>query len=141
VRVDRALSDAVVRFLTREVKNYQRRIPNNLDNLKKHVRLGDVLLVEGKSRLSQIIKYLTQSSWSHSGLYVGDRLLEARHPGGERYRDLYGEDARHLVLEADLAAGVSAVPIGKYMDYNIRVCRPYCITATTSASSSTSDAT
>jgi hypothetical protein len=127
VWLERALSDAVVRFLTREVKNYQRRIPNNIDNLKKHVRPGDVLLVEGKSRLSQIIKYLTQSSWSHSGIYVGDRLRGERHPGGERYEDLYGEDARHLVLEADLASGVSAVPLSKYTDYNIRVCRPYCI--------------
>ena len=127
MRLDRALSDAVVRFLTREGKNYQRRIPNNLDNLRKHIRLGDVLLVEGKTRIAQIIKYLTQSSWSHSGLYVGDRLLDARHPGGESYQALYGEEARHLVLEADLASGVSAVPLGKYVDFNIRVCRPYCL--------------
>jgi hypothetical protein len=127
VWLDRALSDAVVRFLTREVKNYQRRIPNNLENLKKHVRPGDVLLVEGKSRLSQIIKYLTQSSWSHSGIYVGDRLMDERHPRGDRYQDLYGDEARHLVLEADLASGVSAVPLSKYTDFNIRVCRPYCI--------------
>lgn len=125
--LDRALSDAVVRFLTREVGSYQRRIPNNVDNLKKHVRPGDVLLVEGKSRLSQIIKYLTQSSWSHSGIYVGDRLMEASHPGGRRYQDLYGDEARYLVLEADLASGVSAVPLSKYTDFNIRVCRPYCI--------------
>ena len=125
--LDRALSDAVVRFLTREGKNYQRRIPNNLENLKKHVRPGDVLLVEGKSRLSQIIKYLTQSSWSHSGIYVGDRLMDERHPRGERYQDLYGEESRYLVLEADLASGVSAVPLSKYTDFNIRVCRPYCI--------------
>jgi hypothetical protein len=117
----------VVRFLTQEVRNYQRRIPNNLDNLKKHVRLGDVLLVEGKSRLSQIIKYLTQSSWSHAGLYVGDRLIETPHPETGLFRDVYGEEARHLVLEADLESGVSAVPLGKYTDFNIRVCRPYCI--------------
>jgi Permuted papain-like amidase enzyme, YaeF/YiiX, C92 family len=127
VWLNRALSDAVVRFLTHEVRNYQRRIPNNLDNLKKHVHPGDVLLVEGKSRLSQIIKYLTQSSWSHSGLYVGDRLAGERHPDGRTYREVYGDEARFLVLEADLAHGVSGVPLGKYTDYNIRVCRPYCI--------------
>jgi hypothetical protein len=127
VRLNRILSDAVVRFLTHEGRNYQRRIPNNVDNLKKHVRHGDVLLVEGKSRISQIIKYLTQSSWSHSGIYVGDRLMDAPHPRGGLFRDVYGDDARHLVLEADLASGVTAVPLGKYLNYNIRVCRPYCI--------------
>ena len=47
MRLNRVLSDAVVRFLIHEGKNYQRRIPNNVDNLKKHVRHGDVLLVEG----------------------------------------------------------------------------------------------
>jgi hypothetical protein len=108
------------------VRSYQRRIPNNLDNLKKHIRPGDVLLVEGKTRIAQIIKYITQSSWSHSTIYVGDRVLAG--DAGGRYRDLYGDEARYLVVEADLASGVSAVPLSKYVEYNIRVCRPYCLT-------------
>ncbi len=33
------------------------------------LRPGDVLLVEGTSRLSSAIKYLTQSTWSHAALY------------------------------------------------------------------------
>ena len=81
-----ALSNAVIRFLTREVHNYQRRIPNNLERLKKHIRPGDILLVEGKSRISQIIKYLTQSSWSHSAIYIGDHIELRGHPEAERYR-------------------------------------------------------
>jgi hypothetical protein len=125
VSLERALSDALVRFLTHEVTSYQRRIPNNLDNLKKHIRPGDVLLVEGKSRVAQVIKYVTQSSWSHSTIYVGERPLQGG--GGSRYRDLYGDEARHLVVEADLAHGVEAVPLSKYVEYNIRVCRPYCL--------------
>ena len=127
MRLNRALSDALVRFLSHDVRNYQRRIPNNLDNLKKHIRRGDILLVEGKTRIAQIIKYVTQSSWSHSSIYIGDRLVQEAHPLRDRYLELYGEDARHLVLEADLTSGVSAVPLGKYTEFNIRVCRPYCI--------------
>lgn len=127
MRLDHALSDALVRFLTREVKNYQRRIPNNLDNLKKHIRPGDVLLVEGKTRIAQIIKYVTQSSWSHSTIYVGDRVIREDHPLREHYRQRYAEEARYLAVEADLASGVSAVPLSKYTEYNIRVCRPYCV--------------
>src|SRR5205814_2607687 len=65
VSLERALSDVLVRFLTKDVRNYQRRIPNDVDNLRKHIRPGDVLLVEGKTRIAQIIKYITQSSWSH----------------------------------------------------------------------------
>src|SRR5262250_2080958 len=32
---------------------------------------GDVLLVEGNTRMSAAIKYLTQSTWSHAALYIG----------------------------------------------------------------------
>jgi hypothetical protein len=126
--LERALSDSLVRFLTREVSSYQRRIPNNLENLKKHIRPGDVLLVEGKSRVAQIIKYVTQSSWSHSTIYVGEQPVREGGPHGERFRALYGEEARHLVIEADLEHGVFPVPLAKYVDYNVRVCRPYCLT-------------
>jgi hypothetical protein len=119
---------ALVRFLTREIRNYQRRIPNDVETLKKQLRPGDVMLVEGKARISQIIKYLTQSSWSHSAIYVGDRLTSNGHPAGEALRRAHGEEAQHLLVEADLAAGVIAVPLKKYADYNVRVCRPYCIT-------------
>ena len=126
--LERALSDSLVRFLTREVRSYQRRIPNNLENLKKHIRPGDVLLVEGKSRVAQIIKYVTQSSWSHSTIYVGEHAVREGGPHAERFRALYGEEARHLVIEADLEHGVFPVPLAKYVDYNVRVCRPYCLT-------------
>lgn len=127
MRFKRALSDTLVRLLTHEVRNYQRRIPNNLDNLKKHIRPGDIVLVEGKTRIAQAIKYVTQSSWSHSGIYIGERVVQAGHPHRERYLEAYGEEARYLVLEADLASGVSAAPLGKYTEYNIRICRPYCL--------------
>ncbi len=38
------------------------------------LRPGDVLLVEGDARISEVIKYLTQSTWSHAAFYVGDAL-------------------------------------------------------------------
>ena len=34
-----------------------------------------MVLVEGNERISECIKYLTQSSWSHSALYVGDEPM------------------------------------------------------------------
>lgn len=99
-----------------------------MDNLKKHIHPGDVVLVEGKTRISQIIKYLTQSSWSHSAIYMGDRLVKDSYPHRTRYLERFGDEAAHLLVEADLAEGVTTVPLTKYTDYNLRVCRPYCIT-------------
>src|SRR5215475_10715611 len=44
------------------------------DLLANTLRKGDVLLVEGTSRFSSAIRYITQSTWSHAALYVGDAL-------------------------------------------------------------------
>jgi hypothetical protein len=35
------------------------------------LKLADVVLVEGKRRISTVIKYLTQSSLFHAAIYVG----------------------------------------------------------------------
>ena len=45
--------------------------PNDSTALRDTLRPGDVLLIEGKGRISGSIEYLTQSTWSHSALYVG----------------------------------------------------------------------
>ncbi len=118
------------RWITAPIARYELRIPNDLNNLRKYIEKGDVILVEGDQRISQIIKYLTQSCWSHAGLYIGDELLH--HPGP--FRDLaiqkYGEDgARHLFIEATIEDGVTVAPLNKYIHLNIRVCRPFRIEA------------
>ena len=82
------------------------------------IRPADVLLVEGpRSKVNSAIRYLTQSTWSHSALYVG---LGAKL--GER-------DGNPLVLvEAELGKGVIASPLSKYATHNTRICRPIGLT-------------
>lgn len=77
------------------------------------LRKGDVLLIEGTSRLSTAIKYLTQSNWSHAVLYIGDAL-------GEKSAD----DERLDLVEADVVYGVRAVPLSTYAAMHTRICRP-----------------
>ena len=69
------MSDWAVDLLTKPIKSYALHIPNDIAALKRHIRKGDVILVEGNERISECIKYLTQSSWSHSALYVGDEPI------------------------------------------------------------------
>ena len=123
-RLRRQLVDLATNLLTKPLGRYQRRTPNDLASLRRHIKKGDVVLVEGDQRVSEVIKYLTQSSWSHSAIYVGDELWR-RHP--ERRRELlakYGDEAQHLIVEAIVEEGVVASPLSKYIDFNIRVCRP-----------------
>ena len=85
--------------------------------LQACLRPGDVLLVEGTSRISLAVKYLTQSTWSHAALYVGDALMKMR-PGAPA----------GALIEADLQRGVIAVPLAKYASYTTRICRAVGLT-------------
>jgi Permuted papain-like amidase enzyme, YaeF/YiiX, C92 family len=123
--IRRALSDLVIRILTKPLQTYTLHVPNDLHNLKKYVRKGDVILVEGNERISECIKYLTQSSWSHSVLYVGDEPLRRSPAKRTEFLEQFGEDADFLVVEALVESGVVLTPLSKYRDFNIRVCRPY----------------
>ena len=106
---------------------YEQRVFNNMDKLLEVVRKGDVILVEGRSEISRFIKLFTNSSWSHSALYIGDELLKKDHRTKEKYQMKFGANAGHLLIEAEVGKGVTVVPLRKYKDYNIRICRPYGI--------------
>jgi hypothetical protein len=81
------------------------------------LRKGDVLLVEGTSRFSSAIKYLTQSTWSHAALCIGDRW-------GHREPD---EPARVLV-DVDVIEGVRVIPLETFSGLHTRICRPVGLT-------------
>lgn len=80
---------------------------SGLEVLENTLQPGDVLLVEGSSRFSSAIKYLTQSTWSHASLYVGT---------------VDGEP--HQLIEADVNEGVRLLPLSHYRSYPARICRP-----------------
>jgi hypothetical protein len=121
----RLLTRALIRFLTKPTKQYQIKFPVDMARLKRHICKGDVVLVEGNERISEIIKYLTQSSWSHAALYVGDEPLRRDIDRGRKLVELYGAEAQHMLLEALPEDGVVLAPLIKYQSFNIRVCRPY----------------
>jgi len=82
-------------------------------NLAATLKPGDVLLVEGNSGFSNAIKYLTQSSWSHAALCIGDALSPP--PPGE---------VAKVLVEADVNEGIRAVPLSEYALLHTRICRP-----------------
>ena len=85
--------------------------------MRATLKPGDVLLVEGSNHISGVIKYLTQSTWSHAALYVG--------PIGDRVT----ADGEPLVLvEANIGQGVVAAPLSKYARFHTRICRPIGLT-------------
>lgn len=87
--------------------------PAPLVGLQQVLQPCDVLLVEGDTRISTAIKYLTQSTWSHAALYVGDRISQVD-----------GADSDHALVEAHIVEGVRAVPLEKYAVFHTRIARP-----------------
>lgn len=116
-----ALLDRLGRWLgdrlASQSSGYQPYTPSDPDVMRRVLRPGDVLLVEGNRKISAAIKYLTQSTWSHSAVYVGDALPDPA-DGSERPR----------LVEVNLGEGCVAVPLSKYRTYNTRICRPAGLT-------------
>lgn len=121
------LRKRLLKWLEQHRYPYEQRGYNNLGRLYRVIRPGDVVLVEGRSEMSRLIKLFSGSSWSHAALYVGDALAEFGTPAQKRHLNRYGKDARHMLVEAFSGKGVIASPISIYEDYNIRICRPYGI--------------
>ncbi len=100
-------------YLQKEVPGYEPFTPSDPEHLRGVIEPGDVLLVEGNNRVSGIIKYLTQSTWSHAALFVGP-IDGAAEPDGEP----------HVLIEANIGEGVTSAPLSKYFPYHTRLCRP-----------------
>ncbi len=99
--------------LHRATSGYEPYAPPDPDVLRTVMKPGDILLVEGNQYISKVIKYLTNSTWSHAAMYVGEIP-------GRRTAD--GEP--HVLVEVILGEGCISVPLSKYETYNVRICRP-----------------
>jgi Permuted papain-like amidase enzyme, YaeF/YiiX, C92 family len=108
-----SLGGAIARYLERPVQGYEPFTPSDPAALRATLQPGDVLLVEGNNHISGVIKYLTQSTWSHAALFVG-RVGDRETPEGEPL----------VLVEANLGQGVVAAPLSKYEKFHTRICRP-----------------
>jgi hypothetical protein len=106
----RYIGNMLARHLSKPKPGYERFSVLSQAQLKATLQPCDLLLVEGNSQISTAIKYLTQSTWSHVCLFVGEH------------------DGQGALLEADLVHGVCRVPLSKYDGYNVRICRPVNVT-------------
>ncbi|HEY7656559.1 MAG TPA: lipo-like protein [Burkholderiales bacterium] len=107
------LGRALASYLSKPSRTYQPVATSHPAQLRRALRPGDVLLVEGNTRVAVAIKYLTQSTWSHAAFFIGSRLA-------------WLDDGANppVLIEADLVEGVRAVPLSCYERCHTRICRP-----------------
>jgi hypothetical protein len=107
------IGSKLVAELERPIKGYEPATPPDPEALAVSLRPADILLIEGNSRVSSVIKYLTQSTWSHAAMYVGP--IRGAAPT---------EDEAHCLVEANLGEGVVTAPLSRYGAAHVRICRP-----------------
>ncbi|WP_196138107.1 YiiX/YebB-like N1pC/P60 family cysteine hydrolase [Aliikangiella sp. G2MR2-5] len=114
--------------------NYERppaRFPIcDFGKLSYGVRPGDVVLVEGRSRVANVIRVITQSRWSHSALYVG-RIHDIRDESrrNQLLEHFNATPDQQLLIEGILGKGMIVTPLTDYAKDNLRICRPSSLSA------------
>ncbi len=97
----------------------------DFNHIQQEVQMCDVLLIEGRNRVSDIIRSITQSPWTHAVLYIGhpdeiedNQLREI----AKRVSEKTG--STQLIIESDVGIGTVLSPIEKYRNEHIRILRP-----------------
>lgn len=112
-------------WLMMDVKALRRTPLIDFGKISTHIKVGDVLLVDGRSRVSQVIKLMTQSRWSHASIYIGryNELTdtEVRQWVKKFYR---GSEDEPLLIESQMGQGVIITPLSAYQHEHVRLCRP-----------------
>lgn len=119
---------SVVRWLTHERPPSP--IPmSDYERTRYEIKPGDVILVEGRTRVSDVIKAITQSCWSHAALYIG-RVHEIEDPlMRQRVKEYFdGQPDVQLIIESELGYGTIVRPLSAYDRDHLRICRPRDLT-------------
>lgn len=98
-------------YLSESIPGNRSLEPTDPKLLSACLQPGDVVLVEGDTRVSTAIKYLTQSTWSHASLYVGNAY--AGWGGGDQG-----------FIEVDIREGVRRIGLEAFEGLHCRICRP-----------------
>ena len=105
---NRAMS-ALALYLARPLDEFSTLTSAERGALAAVLRRGDVLLSAGNTRCAELVKRLTQSTWSHVSMYVG--------PMEEEPDPL-------CVVEADIVHGVRRIRLSQLNAHRICVLRP-----------------
>lgn len=98
---------------------------SDFDRLSRTLQPGDVILIDGRSRLDEALKSVTSSRWSRAILYLG-QPHDIADPALRRQLAEYlpcGPDTR-LILSARLDSGITLQSLSLLEHEHLRICRP-----------------
>jgi len=112
-------------WLTCDIEPVSTHTRFDFNRVREQMQCADVLLVEGRSRVSRVITTVTKSAWTHAALCIGslnslqdDALIEKIKPYYQ------GDPNEPLIIESMMGLGVIVAPLSRYQQFHIRICRP-----------------
>ena len=103
----RLIGTQLAKYLTKEHIYEDHYFRISIDDIKSALEPGDVVLVEGQSRVSSAIQFITNSNWSHAAVFIGKT-------------DFFS----HCLIEVNAVNGCTYTDINTYKHHNLRICRP-----------------
>lgn len=100
---------------------------SDISTIATLVKPADVLLIDGCSRASRIIKIITQSPWSHAALYLG-KFDDLNLPE-EIFQEYSNLKNQQVIIESEIGLGTILSPLTKYKNYHVRLLRPRGLTS------------
>ncbi|KTD00587.1 YiiX/YebB-like N1pC/P60 family cysteine hydrolase [Fluoribacter gormanii] len=112
-------------FLSKEDKVTKRTYLYDFEQLTQEIRPGDVLLVESHTRMGNIIRLISESTWTHAALYIG-RLEDIANPSLREavQKQTKNLDSKQLIIESMLGEGTRISSVDEYKNEHIRILRP-----------------
>lgn len=98
---------------------------SDYEKLKYELKPCDVILVAGRSRVSEVIRLVTQSPWTHAALYIG-RIHDVEDPDLRKIISHYykGDPSDRLIIESQLGVDTLVRNLDHYKKEHLRICRP-----------------
>jgi len=97
----------LAKYLTKEHIYDDHYFKISIDDIKSALEPGDVVLVEGQSRVSSAIQIITSSNWSHAAIFIGK-----------------AKSFNHCLIEVKAVEGCKYTDVNAYRHHNLRICRP-----------------
>ncbi len=123
--INTKLRASIINWLSQDVAPTRKFPLSDFERIQYELRSCDVLLIEGRSRVSRAIQMITQSPWTHAALYIG-RFYDIVDPNLREHvqKHYMGEPDAQLILESVLGKGIIVSPLTAYQNEHIRICRP-----------------
>ena len=96
----------------------------DFEQLLTDARPADVILVEGRAHVSEVIKVVTISTWTHVALVIGS-LDSIKDPRVRKKISAHyeGDPSETLIIESLLGFGTVVNPLSIYRGQHLRLCR------------------